>query len=78
MAETDQHYSPSAQVMDGLPDEDDFDWRNIDRLIILLSLTITERVLRRRQTTMPEDVKSRVLDRMKDLIAVYKRPNRKR
>lgn len=64
-------------VMDK-PPEDPIDWRTVDRLIILMSLTLTKRMLRRlarrRVKAMPEEVRLRVLDRIGKLIEAYKRP----
>lgn len=76
MAETEQHFRDGAQVVDGIPEDDSIDWKTIDRLIILLSLTVTEKILRRRSVMEPE-IKDLILKRMRMLIDVYKKPSRR-
>lgn len=75
MAETRQWTTepPRPDVLDGEP-RDPPDWRTIDRLIVLMSLTVTKRMLRRRGKGMPEVIRAHILDRMGKLIEFYRRP----
>lgn len=77
MAETEQHerYDQGWQSVDGVPREEP-DWRTIDRLIVLMSLTVTKRMLRRRGKKMPDRVRAMLLDRIGKLIEFYKQPRR--
>ena len=78
MADTEHHYPPGAQVFDEIPLDEETDWRTIDRLIILMSLTVTLRLLRKRRPTMSERVRHLVMKRMRMLIDAYKRPPSRR
>lgn len=49
------------------------DWKNVDRLIILMSLSITERVLLKRFAMDPA-LRIRLLDRIEVLKQEYKEP----
>ena len=74
MADTTQHLPPDqSDVLDEFP-EPPRDWKTIDRLIILMSLSITKRMLRRRSRSMPDRIRHLVMLRMDKLIAVYRRP----
>lgn len=76
MADTEQHYSPIPTVLDEVP-EAPKDWKMIDRLIILMSLAVTQRFLRRSKKMDPE-MKIRILDRLEELIEEYKQPHKPR
>lgn len=80
MAET-VHHVPPVTVFDEPPDEvkdPPPDWKVIDRLIILFSLTIARGVLKKRLLRWDVEIKDRVLDRMAELIEEYKRPKKTR
>lgn len=78
MADTEHHYPPGGTIFDEIPLDEEIDWRTIDRLIVLMSLTVTLNVLRRkRRVNMPERVKFLVMRRMKVLIDAYKRPSKR-
>lgn len=79
MADTEHHYPPGGTIFDEIPlDEEEIDWRTIDRLIVLMSLTVTLNVLRRKKrVNMPERIKFLVMRRMKALIDAYKRPSKR-
>lgn len=77
MADTEYHVPPSTLFDEDPTKDDGVDWEQIDRLIILMSLALTERFIRKRRTSFDSrdpDIKIRVLDRMKELIEDYKQP----
>lgn len=76
MADTEHHYPPGGTIFDEIPLDEEIDWKTIDRLIVLMSLTITLRLLRRRKSrVMPDRVRFLIMERMKKLIDAYKRPS---
>jgi hypothetical protein len=74
VADTEHHHPPGGTIFDEIPLDEEIDWRTIDRLIVLMSLTITLRLLRRRGKAMPDRVRFFVTERMKKLIDAYRRP----
>lgn len=75
MADTEYHDPPEGTIFDELP-LDEIDWRTVDRLIVLMSLTVTLRLLRRKRgIRMGERVKFLIMNRMRKLIDAYKRPD---
>ena len=78
VAETEHRYPPGSQVFEDIPLDEEIDWRTIDRLIVLMSLTVTLRLLRKRRPSMSERVRHLIMKRMRTLIEAYKKPRSRR
>lgn len=73
MAETEQHTRPVETPIVGEERELPRDWANIDRLIMLMSLALAKRLLRRTRR-IPTLLKTQIEDRIDVLIEHYKHP----
>lgn len=75
MAETVQHPKPQAadRIMEDDEQETPVNWTMVDRLIILMSLAVTRRFLRKTRR-MPLLIRAEILERIDVLIERYKDP----